>query len=488
MAVTGVSPSAGPLAGGTSVTITGTGLAGPRQSISALSQATIVSDTATQIVATSPAEAAGTVNITVTSSAGTTPTSSSDKFTYEAAPPVTSVTPSAGPLSGWHERDDYGHGSCRGHGGGFRLCRRDDRQRHGNTDRGNRPGGDDGRRCQHRGDYSAGTSTTSSGDEFTYDAAPTVSGVSPVVGTSGTLVTITGTNLTGATAVDFGSAAATNVVVVSATEVTATIPPEATGATNPVNITVTTPGGVSAISSSDDFTYMAVTGVSPAVGALAGGTSVTITGTGLAGATAVDFGSVAGTIVSDTATQIVATSPAEAAGTVNITVTSSAGTTPTSTSDQFTYVAAPAVTGVSPVVGSVAGDTTVTIIGTGFVSGQTTVDFGTVAGTDVSVNAAGTQITATSPAESAGTVDVRVTTPLGTSAITTADKFTYESAPAPMPRCPCWSAQPKLLKKFRPHALARDQLHVPGRRRSRHARVVHAARESVIPRVSADGP
>ena len=81
-----------------------------------------------------------------------------------------------------------------------------------------------------------------------------------------------------------------------------------------MNVTVVTPGGTSATSASDQFTYMAaptVTKVSPAAGPLGGGTTVTITGTNLAGATAVDFGSTAvTTFTSDTATQIVVASPA----------------------------------------------------------------------------------------------------------------------------------------------------------------------------------
>ena len=71
-----------------------------------------------------------------------------------------------------------------------------------------------------------------------------------------------------------------------------------------------------------------MTAVSPASGPAAGGTSVTITGTNLTGATAVNFGATpAATFTVNTATQITATSPA-GSGTVNITVTTPAGTSP----------------------------------------------------------------------------------------------------------------------------------------------------------------
>ncbi len=81
----------------------------------------------------------------------------------------------------------------------------------------------------------------------------------------------------------------------------------------------------------------AVTAVGPTVGSTAGGSTVTITGTNLTGATAVDFGGTAATITSDTATQITATSPAGVAGTVDVTVTTPAGTSAKSSADQFTY-------------------------------------------------------------------------------------------------------------------------------------------------------
>ena len=95
-----------------------------------------------------------------------------------------------------------------------------------------------------------------------------------------------------------------------------------------------------------------VTGISPTSGPTAGGTSVTITGTGFTGATSVTFGSTAATSYTvNSATSITATSPADSAGTVDITVTTSEGTSATSSADQFTYAAVPAVTGISPASG-----------------------------------------------------------------------------------------------------------------------------------------
>jgi hypothetical protein len=80
-----------------------------------------------------------------------------------------------------------------------------------------------------------------------------VTSISPTSGpaSGGTTVTIIGTNLTGASAVDFGSTPGTTLSVVSSTEVTDVSP---AGSGN-VNVTVTTPGGTSSTSSSDQFSY-----------------------------------------------------------------------------------------------------------------------------------------------------------------------------------------------------------------------------------------
>ena len=86
-------------------------------------------------------------------------------------------------------------------------------------------------------------------------------------------MTITGTGFTGATAVDFGTTAATNLTVVSDTTITADSP----AGTGTVDVTVTTPAGTSPTSPADQFTFVAaaaptVTGLSPTTGPAAGGT------------------------------------------------------------------------------------------------------------------------------------------------------------------------------------------------------------------------
>jgi alpha-tubulin suppressor-like RCC1 family protein len=100
----------------------------------------------------------------------------------------------------------------------------------------------------------AGTSPTGPADRFTYLAAPSITRVAPKTGpkTGGTIVAITGKELSGATAVSFGATAARIVAVNSATSITAEAPP---GAVGTVSVSVTTPGGTSAGNAHSKFKY-----------------------------------------------------------------------------------------------------------------------------------------------------------------------------------------------------------------------------------------
>ena len=85
----------------------------------------------------------------------------------------------------------------------------------------------------------------------------------------------------------------------------------------------------------------------------------------------------------------------------------------------------PVVSKLAPKSGPATGETKVTITGAHF-AGATTVSFGRAAATEVLVSSS-TSLTATSPAGEPGTVDVTVTTPVGTSAITSKDHFKYKA-------------------------------------------------------------
>ena len=92
----------------------------------------------------------------------------------------------------------------------------------------------------------------------------------------------------------------------------------------------------------------------------------------------------------------------------------------------FAYdLGTPVVTHVKPAKGTVAGGTTVKVTGSGFTEAQS-VHFGAAAATTVTVTSS-TSLTAVAPAGAAGTVDVTVTTPAGTSPVGAADHFTYKA-------------------------------------------------------------
>ena len=226
-------------------------------------------------------------------------------------------------------------------------------------------------------------------------AAPDVASVSPGRGNPGDTVTITGTDLGGATTVKFGSTDATDFDIVSDTEITATVP----AGSGTVDLTVTNATGTSATSGSDSFHYIApptVSGLSPDHGNA--GDTVTITGTNFTGATGVKFGTADATDVTvNSATEITAKAPA-GSGTIDVSVTTPDGTSSDTASDHFRYLAAPAISSLSPSHGNPG--RTIDIDGTDF-TGATAVKFGTTDATFSVVN--DTQITATVPAGS-GTV------------------------------------------------------------------------------------
>jgi IPT/TIG domain-containing protein len=169
--------------------------------------------------------------------------------------------------------------------------------------------------------------------------APRVAGLAPASAPQGTSITITGTGFTGATAVAFGLYSAVSFTVNGATSITAIAPAVRTGT---VPVRVTGPGGTSAKTSRDLFTFTLrprISSLSPSSGSADGGTQVTISGVNFAGATVVQFGGVAASFKVISATSITAFSPS--AGdpvTVDVTVSSSYGTSAISVSDRFTYI------------------------------------------------------------------------------------------------------------------------------------------------------
>jgi len=248
--------------------------------------------------------------------------------------------------------------------------------------------------------------------------APKVVSVTPNHGplTGGTIVQIKGSNLVSASAVDFGTAAAS--FVPRTKHLIQAIAPAGTGT---VDVRVTTNTGRSSIVPGDQFSYVStpvIQSVRPRDGSTLGGNQVTISGADFTNVTAVDFGSTPATdFLVDSPNAITAVAPAHAAGTVDVSVTILGGSTsPTDSADEYTFVLnLPLVTSVVFDVGNVAGGEQVTITGKLFLSGAT-VDFGSTAAPSVTVKSS-TTIVATAPHGAAGTVEVTVHTSKGTSAL-----------------------------------------------------------------------
>ncbi len=343
--ITAVSPASGPVSGGTTVTVSGTGFTDATAvtfgTSNVATQWTIVNFTT--IVATAPVGQLGTFDIQVANPSGNSTPVTADEYTYTTppVPTVSGVSPNTGPSTGGTTVTISGTGftdaSAVDFGSGnpsavYTV----------NSDisiTATAPAGSLGTTVDVTVTTPGGTSATSAADQYTYTApqAPTVTGVSPGSGPNGTAVTITGTNFTGASAVDFGPSFATTFTVSSSTTIYATVP----AGTGTVDVIVLTPGGPSTSNPADQYTYTVppaptVSGLNPNSGFAT--YSVVVTGTNFTGTSAVDFGpsNPATTFTVNSPTSITATAPA-GSGTVDVTVTTSGGTSATTSADQFTY-------------------------------------------------------------------------------------------------------------------------------------------------------
>ncbi len=168
-------------------------------------------------------------------------------------------------------------------------------------------------------------------------------------------------------------------------------------------------------------------GTSPALQILAESTCASSCPYGLSSTTAGDIYTVAGGPSNVLATLSGPTSVLSD-GTGNLYFTD--GATSSANLDKLTggptQPAAPTVTSVTPNNGPQSGTNTVTVAGSGFVSGSTTVDFGPNAGTSVNVTS-GTSLSVVVPAGS-GTVSVTVATTSGGTSAPLANAYTYNGS------------------------------------------------------------
>lgn len=172
---------------------------------------------------------------------------------------------------------------------------------------------------------------TTSTQNFIAAAAgvPTITSFSPTSGTSGTSVTIYGTNFGCTTSVSFNGASA-SFAVNSASQITTAVPSGATTG----QITVTTTGGIAISSNFTVAKIPTITSFTPSSGNV--GASVTIYGTNLTGATSVHFNGTTASFSAGTSTRMSATVPSTATS-GRITVTTAGGTA--TSSNDFTVTA-----------------------------------------------------------------------------------------------------------------------------------------------------
>jgi hypothetical protein len=265
------------------------------------------------------------------------------------------------------------------------------------------------------------TSQTSTGN-FVYlvaeapVVAPLIEDVTPKFGptTGGTQVTITGQGFNGTDDVFFDGVAS-EFEVISDTEIRAIAPANTAGSAN-VQVTE----GAFSNLRANAFTYLGleipangqIAAVTPANGPEAGGTVVTIIGSGFTGADGVNFGDTPGTgfeVISDN--EIRVTSPAGVGG-VAISVVG-ANVNPNIPSPiGFNYDSnetpneLPNVISISPIIGSTAGGTEVLFTGSGFTDVEE-VFFGANNAASFTV-VSDTEIRAITPAGAEGVVDVRL--------------------------------------------------------------------------------
>ncbi|MGO3146443.1 MAG: beta strand repeat-containing protein, partial [Leucobacter sp.] len=417
--ITDLTPTEGPETGGTEVTITGTGFTdatGVTFDGTAGTAFTVDSDT--QITVTTPAGTPGLVDVIIEHPVES---STPGEFTYLAVPvppTITDLTPTEGPETGGTEVTITGTGFTDATGVTFdgtigtAFDVVSDTEITATT-----PAGDVGTAdviIEHPvGNSEPGT--------FTYLAVPSITDLTPTEGpeTGGTVVTITGTGFTDASGVTFAGTAGTVFDVVSDTQITVTTPAGTPGVADVIvehPVEDSTPG---------DFTYLAVpsvTELTPTEGPETGGTEVTIIGTGFTGATGVTFEGVAGVDFNvDSDTEITVTTPAGTPGVADVIVEHPVED---STPGDFTYLAVPSITDLTPTEGPETGGTVVTITGTGFTD-ATAVTFDETAGTAFDV-VSDTQITVTTPAGTPGVADVIIEHPVEDSS---PGGFTYLAVP-----------------------------------------------------------
>jgi uncharacterized repeat protein (TIGR02543 family) len=257
------------------------------------------------------------------------------------------------------------------------------------------------------------------GIRYSYGPPPTFSTLSVTAGPTagGTSTVISGANLSGATSVTVGGAAATRGSN-TATSLSITTP---SGTSGSKDVVITTPfGSVTAVNAYRYAGIPTFTSLSVTAGPLAGGTTTVITGTNLESATGVTVDGSAATLGANTSTSLTITTPSRTAGAKNVVITTAGGSV--TATGAFTYVTAPTISTLSVATGSTAGGTVSVITGTNMLN-TTAVTVGGIPATFETNTATSITIT-TAASVTDGAKNVVLTTAGGSS--TLSNSFNYK--------------------------------------------------------------
>jgi len=346
-AVTNVSPTVVTTKGGTVITITGTNfISGAKVMIGRAAATNVTFTSKTSLKATTPAsplsgDGQGPADVSVTNPDSLSATLSGG-LNYDAPPTISSVSPAYGLPAGGDTVTLTGTFRCDA------PCSTPPSVTFGTTPAtsvvfvnsttltATVPAGTAGPVNVTEKNTDGLATTLKNG--FTY--TPTlVTSVSPNLGPlgGGNIVTIQGQGFTpSGTTVNFGATPGTSVNVISANSLTVHAPAHPGGT---VSVMVSNAAGSGVLPNAYQFSGLPiVTGISPASGPMAGGTTVTISGFNLKSVASVVFGTASAPIVTTASGSVTVTSPVFTGGPnpVSVQLTSSAGSA--TMSSAFLYV------------------------------------------------------------------------------------------------------------------------------------------------------
>jgi len=172
-----------------------------------------------------------------------------------------------------------------------------------------------------------------------------------------------------------------------------------------------------------------ITSLSGDIVADQGGPQLEVVGTAFTPSATVRFGLTPSRVVTYVSPNLLEVRVPPGTGRVHVFVSTGGGPSLANSADLLTYRPRPAVTELSPSSGRPAGGAQATIYGSGF-TGAVLVSFGQVSVPSFKVESDDI-IDATVPPGAKGTVDVKVTTLVGTSATVWVDRYTYSTPPPP---------------------------------------------------------